>query len=108
MKVCENIGSIVMTFMCGYIREKTKSYFAVCAMMSLVSLIATIISYYYSVQVEKQQENHRQKFSKEEGKDIEDTDKTIDGLNYDTDINDVEGNGGGQDKDCSQDDLDKN
>lgn len=47
MKVAENVGSMLMTFTTGAIKDKTHSFYPVCALFSFISLLSVVFSYSY-------------------------------------------------------------
>jgi predicted lipid-binding transport protein (Tim44 family) len=47
MKISEALGSMIITYMSGYVSEKTGGFSGVCSLFVFMSLMATVASYYY-------------------------------------------------------------
>lgn len=45
IKISESSGSMVMTFLAGYVREKSGGFGSVCALLGFMALISSFISY---------------------------------------------------------------
>ena len=45
LKICEALGVMIVTYLCGYLRQQTGSFFCVTLLMTLCLLVAIFSSY---------------------------------------------------------------
>jgi len=47
MKVAENIGGMILTFIAGYVKVRTSSFIGVHILYALFTLIPTVLGYHF-------------------------------------------------------------
>jgi hypothetical protein len=65
MKIWDNLGIMIMTYLVGYIRVNTVGFFAFHITFSLVSLMATALAYHYYLKKERQYLDKLEKLAKD-------------------------------------------
>lgn len=75
MKIFENLGIMIMVYLVGYIRVNTVGFFSFHIAFSLVSLIATALSYHYYQKKERRFNDKQEKNAKDAVNDDDDEKK---------------------------------